>query len=153
MIAKGVIGGLAVLIAWAMWRGRRTGQRGMADAPQGADYLEFCLMLAFCVTMSTVSWTHYYLLFLLPWSLYLAGRLPLCDDRLTHILIWASIIICSVPFHYPRLETGLFAAVSSRSLQSVWLFGGLLLLWALLRSAIRRPEKTLSPWLPHYFRA
>jgi hypothetical protein len=153
LIAKGVIGGLAALIAWAMWRGRRASERHIAHTPRGADYLEFCLMLVFCVTMSTVSWTHYYLLFLLPWSLYLAGRLPLCDDRLTHILIWGSIIICSLPFHYPRPESGWFAAISSRSFQSVWLFGGLLLLWALLRSAIQRPEKDLSPWLPRYFKA
>jgi hypothetical protein len=151
-VAKVVMGGLVALIAWAMWRGRRAAERRITDAPQGADFLEFCLVLAFCVTMSTVSWTHYYLLLLLPWSLYFAGRLPLYDDRLTHILIWASIVICSLPFRYPRLDAGWFAAVSSRTLQSVWLFGGMLLLWALLRSAIRRPEKSLSPWLPAYFK-
>ena len=151
LVAKAVIGGLAILIGWGLWRCRRPAEAQVTVAPQAADYLEFCLILVFCVTMSTVSWTHYYLLLLLPWSLYFLGRLPLCDDRLTHTLVWTSIAICSLPFHYPRHQSGLFADVSSRTLQSAWLFGGVLLLWALLRSAIRRPSNPVSPWLPRYF--
>jgi hypothetical protein len=149
---NGLVGSLLALISWAMWRNRRPAEKIITPAPQGIDHLELCLILVFCVTMSTVSWTHYYLLLMLPWGLYFAGRLPLCNDRLTHGLVWGSIVLCSLPFSYPRLEAGWLASVSSRTVQSIWLFGGLLLLWALLRSALVGPTKNLSPWLPGIFR-
>ena len=152
VLRNAIVGSLIAVISWAMWRNRRPAENMTSLAPQGIDYLEFCLVLTFCVTMSTVSWTHYYLLLVLPWSLYLAGRLPLRDDRLTHGLIWGSMVLGSLPFSYPRLEVGWLASVSSRTVQSVWLFGGLLLLWALLRSALVRPNQTLSPWLPSFLR-
>jgi hypothetical protein len=146
-----VVGSLFALMAWAMWLNRRAPESLLDAAPQGIDYLEFCLILNVCVTLSTVSWIHYYMLLLIPWSLYIAGRLPLRDDRLTHALMWGSFILCSVPCTYPRLSTGWLADLSARTIQSVWLSGGLLLLFALLRSAFFRPRRNVEPWLPDVF--
>jgi hypothetical protein len=45
--------------------------------PQQAERLDFCMVLCLAVVASPVSWTHYYLLLLVPAGLWLAGRLPL----------------------------------------------------------------------------
>lgn len=146
-----LLGCLFVAIAWALWLNRRQKGKAPAHCPHGIDYLEFSLVVTFCVTTSTVSWTHYYLLLIVPFGLYLSGKLPLRDDKLTHRLVWGSIVLCSVPFSYPRFASGLAAEISSRTLQSIWLFGGLLLLWAILRSAIDRNDRDVEPHLPLRF--
>lgn len=150
-IRDALVAGAFALIAWAMWLNRRPPETMAADAPKGIDYLEFCLVLSACVTLSTVSWTHYYSLLLIPWSLYFFGQLPLRQGRLTHSLIWASVALCSLPCTYPRLSSGLLAEISARTVQSVWLSGGLLLLCALLRSAIVHSSENIKPWLPRFF--
>jgi hypothetical protein len=47
----------------------------------GAERLEFCAALCLAFLISPVSWTHYYLLLLIPFALYLAGDLPLPAGR------------------------------------------------------------------------
>jgi hypothetical protein len=151
IVRNALIAALLIAVLLAMWRNRKTGGSPTKEAPQGRDFLEFCLILTICVTISTVSWTHYYLLLLLPWSLYLAGELPLVDDTLTHRFMWGSMILCAMPSTYPGTAFGWLAFLSSRTLQSVWLLGGLLLLWALLRSALRCQRENINPWLPALF--
>jgi len=148
LIRNALVGCVFLAIVWALWLNRRQRGKPLLKSPLGIDYLEFCLMLTFCVTTSTVSWTHYYLLLIVPWSLYLAGKLPLRDDNLTHRLVWGSIVLCSLPFSYPRLTSGLTAEILSRTIQSIWFLGGLLLLWALLRSAIDRNDKDVELYVP-----
>lgn len=151
LIRNALVGCLFIAIVWALWLNRRQKEKTLVNNLLGVDYLEFSLVVTFCITTSTVSWTHYYLLLIVPWGLYLAGKLPLRDDSLTHRLVWGSIVLCSLPFSYPRFTSGLAAEISSRTLQSMWLFGGLLLLWALLRSAIDRNESDVEPRLPLLF--
>ncbi|HTR17877.1 MAG TPA: hypothetical protein VMI52_12705, partial [Acetobacteraceae bacterium] len=146
-----LVGTLFILAALAVWRTRPTQECGDFKPVTGSDYLHYSLMIVLCVTVSTVSWTHYYLLMLLPWTLYISGRLPLIDDRLTHGLVWGSIVLCSIPVSFPQLEPEWLASLYSRSLASVWFFGGLLLFWAFLRSALIRSSETLTPWLPEIF--
>jgi hypothetical protein len=131
-----LVGCLAALILLSIWRNSRRAKLIDDLVSPRPEYLEWCIVITFCVTISTVSWTHYYLLLLLPWSMYFAGALPMIDDRLTRGLVWASIICGSLPSLFPRADGGWLAHISSRSLQSIWLIGGLLLLWALLRSAL-----------------
>lgn len=140
-----VTGGLLLLTALAMWLNRRKPDGLAAPDSWGLDLLEFSLVLAFCITLSTVSWTHYYLLLLIPWSFYVSGQLPLRNDRLTRIMLWTSVVLCSLPCAYPRINQGLLAQLSSRTVQSVWLFGGLLLLCLLLRSALVRSDQKAWP--------
>ena len=146
------VASLAALVLLAVWRNRRQAASPDAAATWEFNYLDFSMVLTLCVTISTVSWTHYYLLLLLPWGLYLAGALPVIDDRITRTLIWSSIFLCSLPVFYPSVDDGWFAMLSSRTLQSVWLYGGLLLLSALLRCAIMQDNDsrlTLSRPISH----
>ena len=90
---------------YSFWLGRARPLSVPIHRPSARDHLEFCVIVVLCVTTSTVSWTHYYLLLLLPYSLYLTGRLPLKDDRFTHSLIWTSLIFCSLPVRLHIFES------------------------------------------------
>ncbi|MBW4025623.1 MAG: DUF2029 domain-containing protein [Proteobacteria bacterium] len=127
---------LFALLGAALWLGQRRVAGEPARRPGAQESLEFCLVLTFCLVTSTVSWTHYYLLLLLPYALYFTGNLPLRDDRLTHGLVWTSLIFCSLPVHEHIFGSAALEGIFFRTLQSVWLFGGLLLFAALVRGAI-----------------
>jgi hypothetical protein len=124
------------LVGYGLWRGRKRAPEIPTGQPSKQDYLEFCIVLAFCIVTSTVSWTHYYLLLLVPYALYFSGRLPLKDDRLTRTLIWTSLIFCSLPVNRYVLPSKGLELLFHESAESIWLFGGLLLFWALMRGAI-----------------
>ncbi|WP_323992606.1 glycosyltransferase family 87 protein [Nguyenibacter sp. L1] len=137
---------LLALSAWTAWQWRRTMPWTDIRGFGSADAVDFSLLIAFCVVTSPVSWTHYFLLLLLPWSLYLTGRLPLPGGPATKILFWTSVILCSLPVFYPgALMTGRLAPIWTRTIVSPWLCGGLLFLLTLCRSYLRatqtdRPE-------------
>jgi hypothetical protein len=132
-----VFASLFGLVAYGLWIGRgRLQGLSSRQPPSSRDYLEFCLVLTLCVVTSTVSWTHYYLLLLLPYSLYFTGVMHLKEDRLTQFLIWTSLIFCSLPVHEHIFASRDVEAVFFKSFQSIWLFGGLLLFWALMRSVL-----------------
>jgi hypothetical protein len=131
-----VFAALLVVVGYGFWRGRATPSAVIARHTSPRDRLEFCIVLTFCIVTSTVSWTHYYLLLLLPYTLYFTGQLPLREDRVTRLLIWASLVSCSLPVHLHVFESDLLEGIYYRSVQSIWLFGGLLLLGALVRTAI-----------------
>jgi hypothetical protein len=100
------------------------------------DMLEFSIVLVLAVVTSPVSWSHYYLLMLLPWGLYLGGRLGLPDDATTRWLMACGIVLASLPVIVPPLGSGIVAAIASRTIVSAWMFGGLLVLAALVRGAL-----------------
>ncbi len=99
------------------------------------DALEFSIVLVFAIVASPVSWSHYYLLLLLPWALYLGGRLP--DDPIARRLMVGGMLLASLPVIVLPLGPDIVGAVASRTIISAWLFGGLLMLAALLRGALR----------------
>ena len=101
------------------------------------DTLEFVLVINLAIVTSPISWTHYYLLLLIPWGLYLGGRLPLPDDRTTRWLMWGSLVLTSLPVVIPQHSPGLISEVLARTVVSAWFFGGLLMLAALLRGLWR----------------
>ena len=124
------------LVGCALWFGRARATAAPAKAPAPQEYLEFSIILTLCIITSTVSWTHYYLLLLLPYALYFTGNLPLKEDRLTRSLIWTSLIFCSLPVHEHVFASAGLEVVFFKTFQSIWLFGGLLLFWALMRGAL-----------------
>ena len=83
-------------------------------------------MLVLAVVTSPVSWSHYYLLLLLPWALYLGGRLGLPDDAATRWLMAGGMLLASLPVVVLPLGSGIVAAIVSRTIVSAWMFGGLL---------------------------
>jgi hypothetical protein len=121
---------------WLIWRAEeRTPLPRIAGALSGRDLLEYVLVLNLAFVTSPVSWTHYYLLLLLPWALYQGGLLPLPDDRTTRVLMWGGLALVSLPVVMPELTPGWGAEFIARILVSAWLYGGLLMLAALLRGA------------------
>ena len=82
---------------------------------------------AFLVTVGAI---------LLPWALYLGGRLGLPDDAATRWLMAGGMLLASLPVVVLPVGSGLTAAIASRTLVSAWMFGGLLMLAALVRGAL-----------------
>jgi hypothetical protein len=135
---------VAGLFIGAYWLIRRAGRRAAeARTARGAgardltprDYVEFAIVLVLALVTTPVSWTHYYLLLLLVWGLYLGGQLKLPDDAITRRLVWASWILASLPVVTPPAEPEWLAEILSRTVVSAWLFGGFLMLAALARGA------------------
>ncbi len=123
---------------WLIWRAERLEPLPSASGTlSGRDLLEFALILNLALVSSPVSWTHYYLLLLLPWALYLGGLLPLPDDATTRWLMWGSLAFTTLPVLMPTLHPSFTAEVVARTIVSMWLYGGLLMLTALARGAWR----------------
>jgi hypothetical protein len=70
---------------------------------------------------------------LLPIGLYLGSRLPLPEDNGTRWLIWLGFILTALPIILLPFEPDWVLVVASRTILSAWLFGGLLILSALMR--------------------
>jgi len=125
-----------LLFGSALWLMARRSQPSMAE-PSSRDFLEFSILTVLAVVASPVSWSHYYLLMLLPMGLYLGCRLPLPDDRTTRVLMWGGFALTALPIILLPLESGPILLVASRTILSAWLFGGLLMLAALMRGLYR----------------
>jgi hypothetical protein len=95
--------------------------------------LEFALVLTLALVLSPISWSHYYLLLLVPWGLHLGGQLPLASDATARGLVWASIALSSLPIVIVPLQADVVGEVVARTLVSACFFGAMALLLALLR--------------------
>jgi hypothetical protein len=107
--------------------------------PSARDLAEFSLVLVLALATSPISWTHYYLLLLLPLSLYLAGALPQPGDTAARRMIGVGGTLVSLPVVMLHLPPGWAAEIVARTLVSAWLFGGLILFLALARMLRRAP--------------
>jgi hypothetical protein len=115
-----------------LWRARRRATLPRVSGALGArDLTEFSLVLSIALVTSPLAWTHYYLLLLLPWSLYQGGLLSLASD--TRSLMWGALALISLPVLMPDLSQGFTAELVARTVVSLWLLGGLLMLVALAR--------------------
>jgi hypothetical protein len=108
--------------------------RTASDRETGAA-LEFVLILNLALVISPLSWTHYYLLLLLPAAVVLAGRVPAANDVATQFLIYGGLVLSAMPVVMPNLAELPFGALLARTVVSVWLLGGLLMLTGLMRAA------------------
>jgi hypothetical protein len=131
----GLVYGSAV---WFGWRANRAEPMPAVNGTLSArDTLEFVLVINIAILTSPISWTHYYLLLLVVWGLYLGDRLPVPDDRQTRWLMWSSLLLTSLPVIMPQHSPSLFSEVLARTVISSWFFGGLLLLAVLMRALWR----------------
>jgi len=122
------------LFGAAFWLARRvTAPREPATGLTGRDYLEYCLILVLATVASPVSWSHYYLFMLLPVGLYLGNRLPLPADNMTRWLFWIGFGLTALPVVLLPFESGWLFTLAQRTILSAWLFGGILMLLALMR--------------------
>ena len=125
--------GAAIALLWRA--GRREPLPHVSGALGTRDLTEFSLVLTIALVTSPLAWTHYYLLLLLPWSLYQGDLLSLPDDTLSRSLMWGALAMISLPVLMPDLSQGFTAELMARTIVSMWLFGGLLMLIALARGA------------------
>jgi len=143
------LGTFAVMFGGSYWVLRRAaGSRPRVPGSSGAsarDLLEFALVLILALITSPVSWTHYYLFILLPWGLYLGGRLPLSDDAATRWLMSIGYALAAMPVIMPaEVAPSWPAAILARTLVSAWLCGGLLIFVALVRGVWRAEMRAVE---------
>jgi hypothetical protein len=131
----------AVMLGGAFWLLRCADRHEPVPAEDSAlsprDLLEYALVLNLAIVMSPISWTHYYLLLLLPWGLYLGGRLRLPDDTTSRWLMLGGLLLASLPVVIFPLGSGWIDSVISRTAVSAWLLGGLCMLAAMARGLWR----------------
>ena len=127
------------LLAGALWlmirAERKEPMPAEAGALSGRDLLDYGLVLTLAVVASPLSWSHYYLLLLLPWGLYLGGRLPLRNDSTTRRLMAGGIVLASLPVWMPPESLGELGPLISRTAVSACFVGGALTLAALARGS------------------
>lgn len=151
MARYGLLASLLGGVVWLMLRAERKQLISPAtgSGATGQDLLQFSMVLIIAFLISPASWTHYYLLFLLPLGLYLGGRLPLPDDAATRWLFWPGYALASLPVIMPAMDPdsdaprSLLAEIAARTIVSAWFFGALLMLACLARGAwlATRPAK------------
>lgn len=116
---------LAGAVVWAFWRVKPP--RTLA-----AETLEFVTVLVLALLMSPISWTHYYLLLLLPFALYLGKKLPLPEPRWALRWFAVSAVLVSLPVTLYKSPNSLLQQLVDRVFLSHYFFGGVLLLGLLL---------------------
>jgi hypothetical protein len=104
------------------------------DSRQRLDLREFSLVLATAIVTTPLSWTHYYLFLLLPFSLVATGAIALGEQLFDRMIVPVSVVLASFPVVDLVLPQGILSDLISRSLLSIWLFGGLLTIAWLLRA-------------------
>jgi hypothetical protein len=107
-----------------------------------AFFFSFLLVLGFVSIPFFCSF--FYLLMLLPWALFLGGRLGLPDDAATRWLMVGGILLSSLPVIVPPLGPGMGAAIISRTIASAWMFGGLMIFAALVRGALHAEQPSAA---------
>jgi hypothetical protein len=139
----GLFGGTA----WLMWRaGRQAPQPKTVEGPSARDLLEFSLIVNLALITSPISWTHYYLFLMIPWALYMGGHLPLPDDGATRWLFHGGFLLTLTPIiMWAGEQPGTLNAILTRTVVSVWLFGGLLMFAAMARGAWRYGTSARAP--------
>lgn len=130
--------------AWIFWRKK-------APITLEQENLEFSIVLCLTLLISPISWTHYYLFLILPFSLYIGNKLAVPQGKLWYSLIISSIFLISLPVITPDISSLLLKNLYARLLVSHYFFGGVLLLGTLLaaRSRISKSPQ-LSPNFPSY---
>ncbi|HYC65702.1 MAG TPA: hypothetical protein VEC14_13295, partial [Reyranellaceae bacterium] len=121
------------LLGGAYWLMRR------ADKEQARrrDPVELSLVMTIALVISPICWTHYYLLMLLPAALQLGGSLLAADQPRWRMAFWLGYALTSLPVVILPLSGNLVGEIAARSIVSVWLFGGLLILAAQARALYR----------------
>jgi hypothetical protein len=111
--------------AWVLWRARRGGGAT-------AQRLDLSILLCLAVLVSPTSWTHYYLLLLLPIGLQAGGMLGIRAGRSWSAFFWLAVVLISPPVTAPTAGTGALHSLLVSVLVSHYFFGGVLMLAALL---------------------
>ena len=112
--------------------------------------LGLAAILVLAILISPISWTHYYLLLLVPLSLLIAGGLPLPKQPIWYAALAVIALLVSAPVIVVNTQQALVGELFARILSSHYFLGGCLLLALLLalrwRATEQRvPERTPAP--------
>jgi hypothetical protein len=129
LIHNALVGCLVAAAAWTFYRA------GPPRTP-GEKLTELCAVLCLALVISPISWTHYYLLLLLPVGLCLGGRLVVPARA-----GWALAAVLAALLAWPPV-VGPAGGMLGRLLASNYLAGGVALLGVLL--AARRREASMT---------
>jgi hypothetical protein len=116
-----ISGTLVLAVAAACWRSGR---------PRSAAgwYAELTAVLTLAVVVAPISWTHYYLLLLIPIAAIVGGaRLPL-PGRSAAVVLGVSALLISVPVVILPMPGPVLSALYARVAISQYFYGGLVLL-------------------------
>ena len=91
-------------------------------------YLDLSIVLCLALIISPISWTHYYLFLLVPFSVYWGGKFPIQPSMKVSVGMAACILLCSLPVVFLNLS---WAGAIGRIIISHYLLGAVLL-WGLL---------------------
>ena len=105
-----------------------------------ATNLELSMVLCLALIISPVSWTHYYLLLLLPLALYAGNRLPIPQSNVGTLGMLACVLLVSPPVTVIGQQS-LLGEQAARWLLAHYLLGGIIL-WGLLSYARWHLAKT-----------
>lgn len=121
------------LLGGAWWLMRRAA----AAEPRRRDLVEFSLVLTIALVISPICWTHYYLLMLLPAALQLGGLMLPADEPRWRAAFWIGYALTSLPVVILPLSADPVGEIAARTVVSLWLFGGLVILACQARSLRR----------------
>lgn len=154
-IARGLVS--LGLVAGALWllAIQRTPEASRASSTRCTEreLIEFNLVLTAAVVASPLSWSHYYVLLILPWILHLSGALPSAHDRACRWMMVSGMVLASLPVLMLPKDLGPLAPLLSRTVVSAWFIGGILTFASLVRCAWldRRSHSgtppLLAPWV------
>jgi alpha-1,2-mannosyltransferase len=125
------------LLGGTWWLMRRTARASPSGELWQRDYIEFCLVLTIALVISPICWSHYYLLMLLPAALHLGGLTLSAAEPRWRTAFWIGYALTALPIVQIPLPAGWLGEVTARSMLSLWLFGGLLVLAAHARALWR----------------
>ena len=121
----------------------------LPDGRKPNDEIDLAILLVLALLTSPLSWTHYYLLLLLPAAVLAqhAGRATL--PRPVLLLAGIGFLLAAMPVVDIAEMLPSAAAITSRTIVSAWFFGGLavyaaLLLVRLRMSAVGAPDAARS---------
>ena len=113
--------------------------RSPANSSAEAENLEFSSFLCLTLLVSPISWTHYYLVLLLPIALYLGGQLGIPNRWYWFIPMAFSILLVTLPnVRSITSENSVIAALTRHFLVSHFFWGGVLLLGILLSARYQK---------------
>ena len=101
------------------------------------EYLELSIMIPTLLTVFPVSWTHYYLLMLLPFGLYLGNKIDFPDGKAWHACMCLTFLAVSLPVLRVQPADPVLEYLLFKFLYSHYFLGGCAALGLLLAARLR----------------
>ncbi len=125
LVRYGLVAGLVGGALWVGWQTKEPQSTAAANS-------EFAIALCLALIISPISWTHYYLLLLLPLALWLGNQLAIPARQPWTVGMLVVTLLISLPTVNPEFDNPLLRQLVTQVWISHYLYGGLLLLGLLL---------------------